>query len=167
MLFSSVVHPKFVFSFQFVDLQSPAWKNQPVYLHSMLATSLPSRSLKSNTISLSLGSRPTQAQELFTLVLCLFGTASRCLSIQPCQFLPSRNIWRHISLTWPFPHRHQHAQWPIDVTKLFVWFCCWTLIWLSRHWAWLRQGYWRYWNLIDWLILSPSGIVTQWIKLLF
>ena len=33
-----------------------------------------------------------------------------------------------------------------------IWFCCWTLIWLSRHWAWLRRGYWRYRSLIDWLI---------------
>ena len=54
----------------------------------------------------SLESRPTQAQEYFTLVVRLYGTTSRCLSIQPFQLLPSRNIWRHISLTWPFPHRH-------------------------------------------------------------
>ena len=26
------------------------------------------------------------------------------------------------------------------------------LIWLLHHWAWLRRGYWRYRNLIDWLI---------------
>ena len=51
----------------------------------------------------SLGSRPTQVQELFTLVPCLFGTTSRCLSVQPVQLLPSRIIWRHISLIWPFP----------------------------------------------------------------
>ena len=38
----------------------------------------------------SLGS-PTQAQELFTLVLCLSGTACRCLSIQPFWLLPSKN----------------------------------------------------------------------------
>ena len=37
-------------------------------------------------------------------------------------------------------------------TELFPRFCCWTLIWLSRHWAWLRRGYWRNRSLIDWLI---------------
>ena len=26
---------------------------------------------------------------------------------------------------------------------------CWTLIWLSRNWAWLCRGYWRYRSLID------------------
>ena len=34
----------------------------------------------------------------------------------------------------------------------FLDFCFWTLIWVSRHWAWLRWGYWRYKSLIDWLI---------------
>ena len=68
----------------------------------------------------SLRSRPTRTQELFTVVARLFGTTSRCLSIQPFQLLPSRNIWRHISLTWPFPNRHWHARWPVDVTELFL-----------------------------------------------
>ena len=54
--------------------------------------------------------------------------------------------------TWPLPHRYRHAPWPVDVTKLFPWVCCWTLIWLSRHWAWLRRAYWCYKSLIDWLI---------------
>ena len=35
----------------------------------------------------SLGSRPTQVQELFTLVLRLFGTTCHCLSAQPFQLL--------------------------------------------------------------------------------
>ena len=100
----------------------------------------------------SLGSRPTQVQQLFTLVPHLFGTTSRCRSIQPFHLLSVRNIWRHISLTWPFPHRYQHARWPLDFRELFPRFCCWTLIWLSCHWAWLCQGYWRYRSLIDWLI---------------
>ena len=100
----------------------------------------------------SLGSRPILVLELFTLVPRLFETTYRCLSVQPVQLLPSRNIWRHISLTWPFPHRYRHSPWPVDVMELFPRFCCWTLIWLSRQWAWLRRGYWRYRSLIDWLI---------------
>ena len=51
----------------------------------------------------SLGSRPTQVQQLFTLVSLLFGTTCRCLSIQPFQLLPSRNISKRISLTGPLP----------------------------------------------------------------
>ena len=100
----------------------------------------------------SLGSRPILVLELFTLVPLLFGTTSRGLSVQPVQLLPSRNIWRHISLTWPFPHWYRHSPWPVDVTELFPRFCCCTLIWLSRHWAWLHRGYWRYRSSIDWLI---------------
>ena len=99
-----------------------------------------------------LGSRPTQVQELSTHVLRLFETTSRCLSIQPFQLLPSRNNWRHISLILPFLHRHWHAQWPVDVMELFLWWCCWTLFRLSRHSAWPGRGYWHYRNLIDWLI---------------
>ena len=102
----------------------------------------------------SQGSRPILVLELFTLMPRLFGTTSRCLSVLPVQLLPSRNIWRHISLIWPFPPRYRHYPWPADVTELFPWFCCWTLIRLSRHWACLRWGYWRYRSLIliDWLI---------------
>ena len=100
----------------------------------------------------SLGSRPIVMLELFTLVPRLFGTTRRCLPVQPVQLLPSRNIWRHISLIWPFPHRCCHSTWPLDATELFPRVCCWTLIWLSHHWAWRRRGYWRYRSLIEWLI---------------
>ena len=100
----------------------------------------------------SLGSRPILVLELFTVVPRLFGTTSRCLSVQPVHLLPSRNIWRHISLIWSVPHRYRHSPWPVDVTELFHRFCCWTLIWLSRHWAWFRRGYRCYRSFIDWLI---------------
>ena len=43
-----------------------------------------------------------------------------------------------------------------SITELFTRFCCWTLIRLSRHWAWLRWRYWRYRSLIDWLIWFHS-----------
>ena len=102
----------------------------------------------------SLGSRPILVLELFTLVPRLFGTTPRCLSVKPFQLLPLRNIWRHISLTWPSPHRYRHSPWPVDVTELFPLFCCWTLIWRSLHAVCLRQGYWRYRSLIDWIVQS-------------
>ena len=68
-------------------------------------------------------------------------------------------------VSWKVPLPHQRQQFthkpsflPTHVTsrhhftKLFPRFCCWALIWLSYHWAWLRRGYWRYRSLIDWLI---------------
>ena len=126
-------------------------KKQPAYLHTILAASLPSCSLRSNKgISRSLGWRPTQVQEHFTLVPLLLGTTCSCLSIQPFQLLLSKNISRHTSLTWPLPNWYQHTRWPIDVTKQLHRSCCWTPIRLSHHQAWLRQGYWYYTHLIDW-----------------
>ena len=100
----------------------------------------------------SLRSRPILVLELFSLVPCLFGTTCCCLSVQAFQLLPSRNIWRRISFIRPLPHRYRHSPWPVDVTELFPRVCCWTLIWLSRHWSRLRRGYWRYRSLNDWLI---------------
>ena len=66
-------------------------EKQPVYLHSMLAASLSSCPLGSNNDNSLSVPRPTQVQELFTL-MHLSGTTSRCLSVQPFQLLPSRNI---------------------------------------------------------------------------
>ena len=92
----------------------------------------------------------------------LFGAASRCLFVRPFQLLPSRGLWRRISFAWPFPHRHRRARWLIDVTELFVRFCCWTLILLLCHLAWLRRGYRRSRNLIDWLIVHAiAGIIWK------
>ena len=134
-------------------------EEQPFYLHSMVAASLPSHHWDQTKVLVcrSLGSRPTQTQELFTLVPRPFRTTSCCLSMQPFQLLPSRNIWRHTSLTWPFSHRHRHAWWPVDVTEPFRRVCCRPLIWLSHHWAWLCRGYWRYRNLIDWLFMQSQN----------
>ena len=76
-----------------------------------------------------IGSRPTQVQEHFTLVPLLFGTTCRCLSVQPFQLLPSRNIWKHISLIWPPPP-------PIDTSTpdglLMLWSCSIDLA--LEHW---------------------------------
>ena len=129
-------------------------EKQLVSLPSMLAAPLPSRVLRSNkgiSVSVSRVKTSTEATAFHSCAPSL-GTTSRCLSVQPFQLLPSRNIWRHISLTWPFHQRNQHTQWPVDVTELFLWFCCWTLVQLLRHWAWLCWGYWCFRNLIDWLI---------------
>ena len=94
-------------------------EKQPVYLHSILATSIPSHSLRSNyDNSLSVPRVKTNTgARAFHSCARLFGTTSRCLSVQPSQ------------------------------------------VWLSRHWAWLRQGYWCYRSLIDWLI--DNGFISK------
>ena len=104
----------------------------------------------------SLGSRSTLAQEVFTLMLCAFGTTSHCLVIEPFLLLPSRNIWRHISLTWSFSHRHLYARWAADIMELFFRCYCWTLTPLLRPWVWLHRGYWLYSSLIDSLNVSVA-----------
>ena len=54
------------------------------------------------------------------------------------------NFPNSLAISWPI--------WPVDVTELFPRVCCWTLIRLSHHWAYLHWGYWCYRSLIDWSI---------------
>ena len=117
----------------------------------MLAASFPYHSLRSskdNSLSI-LRSRPTQVQQLFTLVLRLFGTTSHCLSAQPGQLLHSRTSEDTSPLTWPF-QACPMARWcyrsVTSITSVEHWFQ------LLHHWAWLHQGYWGYRNLIYLLI---------------
>ena len=72
----------------------------------MLAASLPSRTLRLNKgISLWIPRAKTNTgtRASHSCDLCICGITSHSLSIQPFQLLPSRNICRHISLTWPLP----------------------------------------------------------------
>ena len=117
-----------------------------------------------------LESRPMLGKDHLPLVPLLFGTACYYQSAHPLQFPPSGNVSRHIFLTWSFPHRHRHARWPVDVVELLHKFCCWSLIWMSRHWAWLRRGYWCYRNLVDWLIdclITYTTTVTTTLTILW
>ena len=107
--------------------------------------------------------RPILVQELFTLVRHLFGTTCRCLSIQPFQLLSLRNIWRHISLTWPFPHRYRIPHGLLMLRNCFLafavehWLGCrgtepgfagdigaievWLIeIWVGLSWGWPFRG---------------------------
>ena len=101
-----------------------------------------------------IGSRPTLAQGPSTHVPLLFGTTFHYLSVQPPRLPPSEDVSKHTFLAWPFPHRHQFALLHVDVTERLQRLRIWTPIWLLRHWAWLRRGYWRYRNLNDWFIHS-------------
>ena len=121
-------------------------EKQLVFLHSMLTPSLPSRSLRSsNGISLSV---PRVKTNTGARAFHSLEKSCRCLSIQPFQLLPSRD-------TLDLGHRHTWCHGccaGVDATELFHRFCSWTLIRLSRHWAWPRRVYWRYRSLIDWFL---------------
>ena len=69
--------------------------------HACHITPIPSTEIK-QSVSQSLGSRPTQVQKHFTLVPLLLGTTCCCLSVQSFQLLHSRNIPRYTPLAWPF-----------------------------------------------------------------
>ena len=127
-------------------------EKQPVYLHSMLAASIPSRSLRSindNNLSVPRVKTNTGARAFHSCAPSLWNNLP--LSVHSASSVATfKKYLKHFSLIQPFPHRCRHSPWPVDVTELFPRFCCWTLIWLSCHWAWLRRGYWRYKSLIDW-----------------
>ena len=73
-------------------------EEHPVHLHSMLATSLPSRSLSSNKgITLSVPRIKTNAgARAFRSCPLLFGTAFHYLSVQTPQLLPSGDVSKRI-----------------------------------------------------------------------
>ena len=139
-----------------------SWKSA---LHACHITLIPFTEIK-QSISLSVPRvKPNACAKALHFCAPSLWNNCRCLSVQPFQLLPPRSIWKHISLAWPFPYRHQHARWLVDVTKLFHRFCCWTPIQLLRHWVWLAWGFWRYKNFIDWLIWACIIMVVpiDWI----
>ena len=107
----------------------------------------------------SLGSRPTLAQGPSAHVPLLFGTTFHYLCVQPPRLPPSEDVSKHTFSTWPSPRRHRCALLPVDVAERLQRLCIWTPIWLLRHWAWLRRGYRRYRNLIDWLVQSDVWLL--------
>ena len=127
-------------------------EKQLVFLHSMLAISLPSCFLRLNKgITLSVSRVKTNTcVKAFHSRVPPFGTRSSFMFAQPPELLSLGNVSKRISSTWPFAYGHQHARWPFDVTELFNRFCCWTPIQLLCQRAWLRWGYCLYRNLIDW-----------------
>ena len=88
-------------------------EEQPVYLRSLIATSLPSRSQRSKRgITLSI-------PRAFSSAPLLFGTTFHYLSVQPARLPPSEDVWKQTFSTWPppLPRRHRCAQQPVDVTE--------------------------------------------------
>ena len=97
-------------------------ERQPVYLQTMLSTSLPSHSLRSHKgIILSVSTVKTNADAKGILFLRPFPMEQppANLSIWLPQLQPSGNIWKCMSLIWPFHHKHQHTLRPGDILDCF------------------------------------------------
>ena len=83
------------------------------------------------------------------------------LALSVCSVISDATFKKHLKthlFDLAFPFNHQHTWQLIDAIEMFHQFSYWTLIWLSRHPVWLHQGYWRYRNLIDWLIDSKNWL---------
>ena len=142
---------RIMFKISLMTYKTPNEK-QPVYVHPMLAASLPSRSWrlhKDNSLSVY---RVKTNTEPFTLVPLLIRNNLRQSVLSAISVASFKKHLKAHLLDLAFPLRHRNAWYAVDFTELFLRFCCWTLIQLSHHWAWLCWGYWHYRNLIDWLI---------------
>ena len=94
-------------------------EEQPVYLCSLIATYLPSRSLRSNRgITLSIPRIKTNTVSwAFGSCASIFGTIVHYLCVQPPGLPPSEDVSKHTFWTRPFLRRHRCAQLPVDVTE--------------------------------------------------
>ena len=92
---------------------------QPVYLRSLIATSLPSHSLRSSiSIILSVPRIKTNTgARAFSSCALLFGTTFHYLCVQPPWLPPSEDVSKHTFSTWPPPRRHRCALLPVDVAE--------------------------------------------------
>ena len=106
---------------------------QPVYLHSMFVTSLPSRSLRSNkgiTLSVPRVKMHAGAKACHSLPQLFPSEQAPIICLQPPQLQPSGNISKHISLTWPTPPPFLTCSMPdavMDLIHQFAvehWFSC-------------------------------------------
>ena len=86
----------------------------------MLAVSLPFCSLWSSKGLSLLVPKMTTVLRAFHSCASPFGQNSRSLFSQPPQPQSLANILKCISLTWPFPHRYQYAQWTVDSWNCFI-----------------------------------------------
>ena len=142
---------------QFVDLQ------KPFYLRSMLAPSLPCRSLRSNKDNSLSVPRVKANTGTRTFHSCASSLCSNLqLSVISAVLVATFKNTYHDSCLWLglSPTNTSMPDGLLMLQKLFLRFYCWTPIWLPGHWVWLCWGYWRYRKVIDWLIDSCHLIKT-------
>ena len=120
-LFPSLVPLRFTILFK-INLLSykTLHEKQPVYLHSMLATSLPSHSLRSNkdnSLVSPKSSRPnTGARAFHSCAPSLWNN----LPLSVHSAIAVATFKKHLNMhlfDLAFPHRHRHAWWPNDVME--------------------------------------------------
>ena len=132
-------------------------EKQPVYLHSMLASSIPFLSLRSNN------------ENSLSVPRVKINTSARAFhSCAPSLWnIPRLSVHSASSVATFKKYLKTHLfdlAFPTYMSSLPT--ACWcygsvssilllNMSWLSRHWAWLRLGYWQYRSLIDWLIDRP------------
>ena len=110
-------------------------EKQHVYLHSILAASIPSHSLRSNnddSLSVPRVKTNTGARAFHSCAPSLWNnlplSVHSAISVATFKKHPKTHLF-----DLAFPHRYRHSPWAVDVTELFPRFCCSTLIRLSRH----------------------------------
>ena len=91
---------------------------------------------------------------------------TRAAPVQPTwgSLVDTRAVGPHMSQNIPFqlgspilPRRHRCGL--LMLQNILQRLCIWTPMWLLCHWAWLCRGYWRYKNLIDWLMERNLEII--------
>ena len=94
-------------------------EEQPVYLRSLIAISLPSRSLRSNrgiTLSIPRIKTNTGSRAFSSCAPSLWNNLS--LSVRSATSVATfRRPLKTYLLDLAFPHTHRYAQWPVDVTE--------------------------------------------------
>ena len=140
-------------------------EKKPVYLHTMLAASIPSRSLRSNK-GINLSIRWVKNDIGASVFQCCAPSLWINLLLSVCSATSVATFRKHLKTPLfdlafsPQRPAHPMAHWCYGSASS-IWLL--NTIWLSHSWAWLCQGYWRYRNLIDWLnngrIFSTSSIL--------
>ena len=101
-------------------------EKQPVYLHFLLAASIPSRSLRSNndnSLSVPRVKTNTGARAFHSYDPSLWNNLP--LSVRSASSVATFKKYLKTHLfDLAFPHRYRHSPWPVDVTELFPRFCC-------------------------------------------
>ena len=129
-------------------------EQQPVYLRSLIAIFFPSRSLRSNrgiTLSIPRIKTNTGARAFSSCAPSLWNNLPLSLRSATSVATFRRHLKTYL-FDLAFPPETPVCLLPVDVTERLQRLRIWTPIWLLHHWACLRRGYWRYRNLIDWLI---------------
>ena len=130
-------------------------EEQPVYRRSLIATSLPSCSLRLKrgiTLSVPRNRTNTGARAFSSCAPSLWNNfpLSFRLATSVATFRRRLKISLFALAFPPLTPACPTACWCYGIASMTSHLN--TDLALFRHWAWLRRGYWRYRNLIDWLI---------------